>query len=265
MNHRFLLAFTLAVASSVAFFCAFPTGRAEPSPSVSAALAPAVQSGSGAEAAFLAAEAARDRWTEYVRVQRVQAARHGIEWGLGGFHLIRPDDDPLWAPQYSQLGCSGNIYCWDVPQVRYQGLVYNAFEVPAGLVAPAPGTVPAVCQISLDRIFSNSLFSLSIENEPNSLKRIVGTIDAKAQAALQSLLQPKEDDQVNGLTDWFGTPRTPTGLHTAMRVVLVSNDVAYIPFSVQDLLAAGGDPEVVTLATGLTQQEATAIVERYNK
>jgi len=265
MNHKFLLAFSLAVASSVAFFCTFPTGMAEPSPAALPALATTVQHGSSADAALLATEAARDRWAEHVRVQRVQSARHGMKWGLAGFHLIRPDDDPLWAPEYSQLGCSGNIYCWDVPQVRYQNLVYNSFKVPAGLLAPPPGTVPALCQISLDRIVSKTMSVLSIENEPNSLRTIVGTIDARTQAALQSLLQPQADDPIHGLTDWFGTSRSPTDTHTAMRVVLVSNDIVYVPFSVQDLLTAGGDPAVVTLATGLTQQEANAIVEQYDK
>lgn len=259
MNHKYLLVFTLIVASSVAFLAAFPTGSAASSPAIQP------QYDASEDAAFLGTEAARDRWNEYVRVQRVEAARHGIEWGRAGFHLMRPDDDPYWAPDYGMLGCSGNVYCWDVPKIQYPSMTYNAVRVPDGLMPPDPGTIPAVCQVSLDRLLSNSVIALSIEDEPNSLKRVVGSIPSRSLDALATLLEPKVDDAVNGVTDWFGTPRLAQQPHTVMRIVLVCEDIAYIPISVQDLLTQGGDPVVVTVASGLSAQEAINLIERYNR
>jgi hypothetical protein len=53
--------------------------------------------------------------------------------------------------------------------------------------------------------------------------------------------------------------------HTALRVVLVSEDNAYVPFSIQDLLARSADPVEVVVATGLTASEATAIIEKHSR
>jgi hypothetical protein len=159
------------------------------------------------------------------------------------------------------MGCSGDWYCWEVPQLKYPDLVYNTYIAPADQEQPLPGELPAFCELSLDRIFSNSLFTLSVQTEINSSRTIVGSISSRAQAALVSLLGPKSD----GLRDWFGTPRAPGQAATQMRVVLVSEDFAFAPFCVQDLLAQGGDPATIILATGLTQQEATDLIARYTR
>lgn len=213
----------------------------------------------------MAAEAARDRWVEQVRIARVVAARDGIEHRLAGFHLIRPDDDPYWDDAYGDLGCSGNIYCWDLPQIKYPNLVYNEPTVPEGIPAPAPGVVPSSCEISLDRVFSNAFMTLTVEDEGASQKRVVGLVDPRARIALSSMLQPRNDEPTFGLIDWFGTPRGPGVPHTLMKVVLVSDNFAYVPFAVQDILAQPPGAVSVTLATGLSESEAVELVDSYER
>ena len=199
---------------------------------------------------------------EQVREARVQVALHGIEPGKAGFHLIRPSDDPYSGPQYSDLGCSGTVYCWEHPLLRYPTLEYSRWNWPGTVLPIEPSPPLSFCELSLDRVFSNKLAKLTIESDGGSLKRVVATFSADSVDALALMLDPIFV-RPNEVIDWFGTPRASQTEKTEMRVVLVSGNLAYLPFVVQDVLAHGPAPISVVIANALPEQEAIDLVANF--
>lgn len=257
MNHKHAIIgiATLAIVTAIAALRQNSQAHPVPEPQLSS---------STDEAAFLATQAQRELWMEQVREARVQAALQGIEPGLAGFHLIRPSDDPLSGPEFGDLGCTGNVYCWDYPHMRYPTLEYNRLKWPGTTTSIVP-TPPVFCELSLDRLFSNKLATLSIESDGESLKRVVATFLPRSIAALTFMLEPKHISSPGLVIDWFGISRMPQHEHTEMRTVLVSDNLAYLPFVVQDLLAQGPGPTSIVIANGLSEQEATGLVTKFAK
>lgn len=257
MKHKLavFVAVTLACAAVVA--AVLPPGLTN--------IAPPGQVGSAEDdVAFLASQAQRELWMEQVREARVQAALHGIEAGRAGFHLIRPSDDPYLGSEYSDLGCSGNVYCWDYPMLRYPTREYSRHNWPGTNLPIVPSPTP-FCELSLDRVFTNKLATLSIENGAVGLKQVVATFPRRSIEALNLLMEPKRVVASNDLLDWFGTPRTSLTEITEMRVVLVSENLAYIPFVIQDVVAQGTGPTTVVVADSLSEQEANDLVLKFDK
>jgi hypothetical protein len=92
---------------------------------------------------------------------------------------------------------------------------------------------------------------------------VQATFTAQSIAALAALLQPKNNEPVFGLLDWFGTPRANELVSTEMKVVLVSDDFAFVPFAVQSICAQAPGPVVVVVATGLPQNDAEALIAKF--
>ncbi len=226
----------------------------------SAGSSPLQQQGPTPQELFLATAQERADWMESMRIAKVNAARYGIEANRSGFHLVRPDDDPMWTND-SSIGYSGVSYCWDFPQPKYFSIVYNAHGLAEGYV-PHPDMQP-FCMLSLSRVFSNSLASLAVVPESNNRYGVNATFPARSIGALAARLQPIQSDPSYGITDWFGTTRASGQPETKMKVVLVCNDFAYKPFVVQDVVAQSPGPVVVQIATDLSLEEAQLLVSNF--
>ncbi|MBI5364207.1 MAG: hypothetical protein HZA53_13595 [Planctomycetes bacterium] len=215
---------------------------------------------------FLATQAKREEEAAYVSAIRVSAALNGFEHNLAGFHLLRPGDDPYW--QGSLNTSRSGDYSWDQTHPYYADVAYcvpRVDPIPPFVLPTGMDVARSICIISVLRVFANSFATLTLEDEPAGTKRVMATFGPRSVSALRLLLQPKNDDPVYGRLDWFGAPRNAGGVDTEMRVVLVHNGNAYLPVSISQLVSAGPGPMNVTVASGLTHDEAMALTQAYSQ
>ncbi len=186
---------------------------------------------------------------------------NGMEAGKAGFHLLRPPSDPQWTAGYGRWHATLDYRWWDVP-VKYEDVEYQRL-VPAG-VDPNPAFSPTAL-VSQARVFLNSLGSATATLEASGTYKVEFAFTARGMAALQALLAPTSPIVNGRQDDWYRVDLPVASPTTPMVVVVVSQDLVYLPVNVQDLLAAsGGGPGVVVVADRLSQISANELSARLN-
>ena len=212
------------------------------------------------EEIYLATAPARAVYNEEISRVSDDVAFSGYERGTAGFYLLRPVGDPLWAPQYNMFLQSGGFH-WYFAQRYYQNLEYQHF-LPPGYTLAGGAINSSDPMISLSRILANRIATVAVVPETSGTFSVQATFDAKGMEALQRLIA--DNIVVAGVeyTDWFGVTHPPGVAPTEMRIVAVSNDFAYLPFSIHEILARRASPVSVAVATGLSSDAATSLASR---
>jgi hypothetical protein len=244
----------------VAGFCVFGVflvAQARPAPSPSA-----LQGTTASPVALHTATAVRRQQSESADdALQNEITLNGMEAGKAGFHLLRPPSDPQWTAGFSRWHATLDYRWWDVP-VNYGDVEYQRL-VPAS-IDPNPAYSPTAV-VSQARVFSNSLGAATAILEPSGTYKVEFAFTARGVAALQALLEPTSPIVNGRQDDWYrvdlpvGSPPTP------MVVVVVSQDLVYLPVNVQDLITAtGGGPGAVVVADRLSQATANELTLRLN-
>lgn len=186
----------------------------------------------------------------------------GMEMGSAGFHLLFPSDTPdphiknadlfPWPGEYTVRGWG----YWQL-QPRY-ALPYHASDV---AVNQASWRV----NVSFATVLPRSLLSYGSSLDPVSgLHTVSGFADSASLIALRRILGPK---RVSGgiTTDWYGISRPTGSVETSMRVVVVADDVAYLPVDISGAVSDFSQGLTTSctflLATGLSDNEAAKMLE----
>lgn len=187
---------------------------------------------------------------------------NGLEPDKAGFHLLRPVTDPLWSAQYGRLQPHFDYRWYDVP-VRYSDVEYQR-RIP---FSEFPGFIePYSALVSQKRNISNSLGSATSVAESGGTFRVIFSLLPRGVAALQALLQPTTTFPASGeLADWYRMTIPNGSPSTTMMVTVVSNHIAYLPISVQDVIASATSTGAsVVVANRLSAAEAADLASRLN-
>lgn len=199
-------------------------------------------------AEHIAGAPARLRSAEWGSQKAKYLSANGMETGSAGIRLIRPCPDPhsILSP-YSDDHRSGGYWFWGL-NAAYESNEY----------CPALPFAIDLIDASYTRVLKNTWFDAAVVQDSGaSTYSVEATFNAGGIGKVATLI----GTQTSGgdFQDWFGVNQLAGGVATEMLVVMVSDSLAYLPFSATDV-ANGSAPHVVTLAKGLTYETATKMV-----
>ncbi len=199
----------------------------------------------------LESQSMQAQWAAWKSLETDRLAKHGMEPGSSGFHLLRPPSDPkLIDPFMHSFPDSSLIYDFhevdrayvDVSYLQIGGLEYQGTPV------------------SMNRIFENSTVGTArLHHDPaTSSYSVVVEFTEDGLAILANLLGTSAGgpDQF----DWYGLPHPDGQAPTEMKAVLVKANKAYLPISITNIVAQGLVNTPIIIANNLDGDTATKIV-----
>ncbi len=119
--------------------------------------------------------------------------------------------------------------------------------------------------VSFRVLLPSHVFSTSVEADGSGKHSVVANFNSQGIEYLRALRSNRDETGIYH-TDWYGVERLPSEPPTPMGMVLVSDDTAYLPFSVEAILSdydsQGLSSYGLQLATGLSLSEATMLRAR---
>lgn len=207
-----------------------------------------------------ATAAIRDQQDAADGLVELKIAVNGMEADQAGFHLLRPVSDPLW--QFGRLQPHYDHRWWDT-RVRYRDV-----EVQRLLpVAEFPGFIePVSAVVSQGRTFSNALGNAWAVADSWGGCKVMFTLPPEGVAAMQHVLRPTTTFPKSGeFADWYRTTLRDGAPSTPMLVAVVSDNVAYLPVVVQDVIAGASSAGAsFVVADRLPAHEAIELAARLN-
>jgi hypothetical protein len=191
-----------------------------------------------------------------------QIILNGMEAGKAGFHLLRPTSDSSWGAAYGRYAAHYDYRWFDVP-VRYSDVEYQRLVPETEIPGFLENTTALVSQ---RRIFSNALATASVVSDGGGTFSVRATFPSRSVAALQALLAPTTTFPESGeFADWYRKTRVNGSASTPMGVAVVSEHIAFLPFVIQDVIAAATQSgSTVIVAVQLTSAEANDLMSRLN-
>ena len=200
--------------------------------------------------------AAKDEASSESFFARLDSLRAGkiINHNTAGFHVVQPDAPRGWGNEYGMTLDGGNVLS-DCMRNNYYPVIDRHFR----LVPYATAST-----ISWNPIFKNSMIdSVTVAPDSNdpSQYEIAVLFNQSAISFFAALLKttPGVVTSQGRSVDWAGYARPDGWELTRMNVALVSNGSCYRHWSITDYVAANDASKSIVVATGLNQQEASAL------
>lgn len=177
--------------------------------------------------------------------------QHGIAGGGVAFHLLRPHSDPALREGFASDSMFGSMwydFCEAEPRLP---ITYH--------FPPNSPVLPPTVHVGVGSLFSNRLIQDAYAVSDGQTYSVEVVFIPGADGVLSDLV-----DSHPGYShlDWFGVALPAGGGGTEMQAVLISDNFAYMPFSVTDLLGQFPNPGPVVVAEQLDQAEADLLVSR---
>jgi len=205
------------------------------------------------DSAFKAAMDERVTHAAWLTQQYNLLGVRGKEARTAGFSLLRPGADiTLRRPDiFSTVLTSPHFDFWEVSR-KYPD-VYTVVPWGTGTVERLP------IEVSVTRLFDNSLVSTAVAvDQGGGLYRVDITFGAPSIARLGALLGISGS---NNYIDWYGLSKNGGEAPTEMKAVLVSDNVAFLPISITDIVNQNLVNQPIVVARDLSSVEAAKIVQ----
>jgi len=178
-------------------------------------------------------------------------AANGMAGGGAEFHLLRPHTDPKLREGFLADSVLGSVWHDFYPITPRYELPYQ--------YGPDVEVSPEHVHVGIGDLFSNRLIlDAYVVNDGQGLS--VEVVFIPAAAPILAALLESQPGYSN--VDWFGLVAPGDSAGTEMFAVLVSDETAYAPFSVNALVSQFPQPAPVRVAYGLDQTEAALLVSR---
>tara|TARA_R110002072_G_scaffold253748_3_gene412511 strand:+ start:643 stop:1416 length:774 start_codon:yes stop_codon:yes gene_type:complete len=188
----------------------------------------------------------------------------GLEIKRAGIHLLGPstEDDLSNTAQIFPGTTDHFVRDWGFWQCEaHYPMPYNKGDADFGLNSDA-------AWVSFRRMMTSRGFKAITRVDASGKYSVFALLSERGVRYLKSLIAP-EDTSGALTTDWYGVDRPHADKPTPMTLVLVADNIAYLPFSVdlilEDLASTANTTYEIELASGLTPTVADDLVKRLGK